>query len=101
MAEVKPYLNPNLTMSQLSRRVRIPVKQLSGAINRVTGENVSRYINVARIAAAQRRLLAGENVTTAMFAAGFNTKSNFNCEFLRINGSSPSEWLERQPPHGL
>lgn len=96
MAQAKPYLNPDLTMAQLSRRLRLPVKQLSGAINRVTGENVSRYINAARIAAAQRALLAGENVTAAMLGAGFNTKSNFNREFLRVAGASPSDWLERR-----
>ncbi|WP_298860914.1 helix-turn-helix domain-containing protein [uncultured Sulfitobacter sp.] len=93
MEQARPYLNPDLTMSQLSRRLRVPVKQLSGAINRVTGENVSRYINAARIAVAQKSLLAGENVTTAMLGSGFNTKSNFNREFLRVSGESPSDWL--------
>ena len=93
MAQSQPYLNPDLTMSQLSRRMRVPVKLLSGAINRVTGENVSRYINAARIAAAQRALIGGENVTAAMLGAGFNTKSNFNREFLRVTGASPSDWL--------
>jgi AraC-like DNA-binding protein len=73
MVQSQPYLNPDLTMSQLSRRLRIPVKQLSGAINRVTGENASRYINAARIIAAQRALLDGETVTSAMLGAGFNT----------------------------
>ncbi len=96
MTQTKPYLNPDLTMSQLSRRLRIPVKQLSGAINRVTGENVSRYINAARISAAQRALISGDSVTSAMLEAGFNTKSNFNREFQRITGTSPSDWLSNQ-----
>ena len=56
MTQTQPYLNPDLTMSHLSRRMRVPVKQLSGAINRVTGENASRYINAARIAVAQKAL---------------------------------------------
>jgi AraC-like DNA-binding protein len=98
MTQTQPYLNPDLTMSQLSRRLRVPVKQLSGAINRVTGENASRYINAARIAVAQQALLKGENVTTAMLGAGFNTKSNFNREFLRVAGASPSDWLEGRKP---
>ncbi len=95
MVQSRPYLNPDLTMSQLSRRLRIPVKQLSGAINRVTGENASRYINAARIAAAQSALLEGESVTSAMLGAGFNTKSNFNREFLRVSGDSPSDWIAK------
>ena len=62
-------------------------------INQKTGENVSRYVNAARIEAAKAKLLGGENVTQAMLASGFNTKSNFNREFLRVTGLSPSKWL--------
>ena len=95
MTAEKLYLNPDLTLSRLSRRMIIPVKQLSAAINKVTGENVSRYINAARIKAAQAALTAGENVTNAMLMSGFNTKSNFNREFLRVVGVAPSEWANR------
>lgn len=90
------YLNPDLTLSLLSRRLLVPAKQLSSAINRSTGGNVSRYINAARIKAAQDRLLAGESITNAMLSSGFNTKSNFNREFLRVSGKSPSDWLAGQ-----
>lgn len=90
------YLNPDLTLSQLSCKLRIPAKQLSGAINRVKGENVSRTINALRIQAAQKALLSGESVTNAMLGSGFNTKSNFNREFLRVTGKSPREWFEAQ-----
>lgn len=93
MREKALFLNPDLILSQLSRRMVVPAKQVSGAINRVTGANVSRYINAARIAAAQGLLRQGQSVTTAMLASGFNTKSNFNREFLRVAGKSPSDWL--------
>jgi AraC-like DNA-binding protein len=96
MAAQKLYLNPDLTLSLLSRRMLVPAKQLSAAINRTTGQNVSRYINAARILAAQDQLTAGENITNAMLMSGFNTKSNFNREFLRVSGKSPSDWLVAQ-----
>jgi AraC-like DNA-binding protein len=95
MAAYRLYLNPDLTLSILSRKLRVPAKQLSGAINRATGENVSRYINGARIEAAKTALQSGESVTSAMLTSGFNTKSNFNREFLRVTGKSPSDWLGR------
>lgn len=98
MATQKLYLNPDLTLSLLSRRLLVPAKQLSAAINRTTGDNVSRYINAARIKAAQDCLLAGESITSAMLSSGFNTKSNFNREFLRVLGKSPSDWLASQAP---
>lgn len=92
MAERAHYLDPELSLSRRSRRLGLPLKQLSGAINRAKGDNVSRYINKARIAAAQRLLADGKTVTEAMFAAGFNTRSNFDREFLRVTGRTPSAW---------
>jgi AraC-like DNA-binding protein len=90
----KPFLDPELTLARLSRKLTIPAKQLSSAINQVKGENVSRYINRYRIDHACRLLGEGKSVTDAMLSSGFNTKSNFNREFLRVKGESPSKWLE-------
>ncbi|QBR38770.1 AraC family transcriptional regulator (plasmid) [Leisingera sp. NJS201] len=96
MEQEKPYLDPNLTLAQLARKLRVPAKTLSKTINRATGENVSRFVNKARIKAAQDALLQGETVTEAMLSSGFNTKSNFNREFLRVAGSNPSDWLQTE-----
>ncbi len=92
MTSHRLYLNPDLTLTLLARRLHVPVKQLSAAINRKTGENVSRYINAHRVRAACDSLRQGEAVTSAMLSAGFNTKSNFNREFARIMHMSPSDW---------
>jgi AraC-like DNA-binding protein len=86
------YLDPDLTLNRLSRRLRVPTKRLSVAINRQTGGNVSRLINCFRIEAACMRLARGDSVTEAMLGSGFNTKSNFNREFLRVIGQSPTAW---------
>ena len=94
MVQQKMYLDPDLTLNQIARRLVLPVKAVSGAINRSTGENVSRYINARRIDVACAALRSGESVTSAMFSAGFNTKSNFNREFLRIKGVPSLAWLE-------
>ena len=92
----KPFLDPDLTLARLARKLTVPAKQLSSAINRVKGENVSRYINRHRIDHACGLIGQGKSVTEAMLASGFNTKSNFNREFLRVKGESPSKWLETQ-----
>lgn len=96
VAAQKLYLDPDLTLARLSRKLIVPAKQLSISINRVKAENVSRYINRQRVEEACRRLASGSNVTAAMLDSGFNTKSNFNREFLRVTGASPSAWLQRQ-----
>ena len=86
------HRNPDLTLARLARRLSLPAKTLSAAINRATGDNVSRLINARRIHDACTRLENGANVTEAMLDAGFNTKSNFNREFRRVTGTSPSAW---------
>lgn len=86
------YLDPELTLARLARVLHVPVKQLSAAINRSTGGNVSRHVNGYRIREACRALEARASVTEAMLASGFNTKSNFNREFRRITGQTPSDW---------
>ena len=88
----KLYLDPELTLARLSRALHVPAKQLSAAINRNTGGNVSRHVNGYRIREACRALEAGASVTEAMLDSGFNTKSNFNREFRRITGQTPSIW---------
>ncbi len=90
----KPYLSPDLTLARLARRIGVPEKRLSAAINTAYGENVSRYINAYRIRHACTLMKGGMSVTEAIYASGFNTKSNFNREFLRVMGTSPSDWLQ-------
>ena len=90
----KPYLDPDLTLARLGRKLRVPEKQLSRAINKGKGENVSRYINTHRVHHACAMMQSGTSVTEAMLASGFNTKSNFNREFLRVMETNPRLWLK-------
>lgn len=87
------FRDENLTLARLARRAGVPARQISGAINRLAGKNVSQYINDFRIAEACRLLRETDMpVTTAMFESGFQTKSNFNREFRRVTTQSPANW---------
>lgn len=90
------HLDPNLTLARLARRLHLPEKRLSAAVNRVTGTNVSRFINSWRIRHACQLIRDGMSVTEAMLESGFNTKSNFNREFLRETGVAPSKWHDEE-----
>lgn len=93
MAEKQLYRDPDLTLERLARRAGIPARQISSALNRVHGRNVSQIVNEYRVRDAQRRLKeTDEPVTVVMLEAGFGTKSNFNREFLRITGMTPSAY---------
>jgi AraC-like DNA-binding protein len=92
------FRDPNLTLERIARRAGIPARQISGAINRVHGRNVSQFVNEYRVAEAARRLVETEDsITTVMLESGFQTKSNFNREFLRVTGMSPSAYRRSGP----
>lgn len=97
--EHKLFLDENLTLSRLARRAGMPARQISGAVNRLAGRNVSQYINDFRIAEACR-LLRRDNssVTAIMFESGFQTRSNFNREFRRVTSLSPATWRDKNRP---
>ena len=46
---------------------------------------------------ASSRLLAATNapITQILLDVGFQTKSNFNREFLRVTGLNPSAWRQQ------
>jgi AraC-like DNA-binding protein len=95
MGEARPWLNPDLTLLALARKLGVPSKALSAAVNLGHGENVARYVNRYRIEHACTLLRAGQPVTSALYDSGFNTKSNFHREFLRIHQLTPTQWVER------
>lgn len=91
------FIDPDISLSRIARRLALPVRSVSRAINTQTGLNVSQYVNDLRITEACR--LLGESdikITEVIYASGYNTKSNFNREFLRITGKSPSVWRQDQ-----
>lgn len=91
------YLEPALNLARLARKVGIPARKVSQAINQQAGMNVSQYVNQLRIQQAALMLSNSDRpVTEIMLEAGFSTKSNFNREFLRVQGMSPSEWRKQQ-----
>ncbi len=91
MAERRLYGDAGLNLGKLARRLGLPARTVSQAVNRVHGTSVSQYVNNFRVAEACRLLSTTDMpVTRIVFEAGFMTKSNFNREFLRVTGSSPT-----------
>ena len=93
MNDTHLYTDSNLTLARVARRLSVPVRDVSNAINRTTSENFSRYINGFRIRHAQEALRKTElSITEVMFEAGFVSKSSFNTEFRRVTGKTPSQF---------
>lgn len=90
------YLDPDLTLSRLSRKLGVPAKQISIAVNLVHKKNISKLINEYRIEHAKQELTHTDNTITHVFMnSGFQTKSNFNREFFRVVNMTPSEYRKR------
>ncbi|WP_127558225.1 helix-turn-helix domain-containing protein [Saccharospirillum alexandrii] len=93
MIEKEVFLDPDLTLDRLARKSGIPARQISVAINRVYNRNISQVVNEYRIERA-KELLANttHSITQVYLESGFQTKSNFNREFLRVTQLTPSAY---------
>lgn len=90
------YKESELNLRRIARRLNLPARRVSQAVNRVCRKSVSQYVNDYRVAEACRLLETTQgSITHAMFEAGFLSKSNFNREFLRVMGESPTIWRDR------
>lgn len=90
------YLDPDLTVQRIARRLSVPERNLSTAINVSQGMNVSQYVNGFRLDHAARLLIETEDsVAKVMTQSGFLTRSNFYREFQRVYGQSPASYRER------
>ncbi len=85
-----------ITLPQAARKLQVPARQLSNAVNQIYRKSFSSYLNDLRIQEAQLLLRNRKelSVIEVMHESGFSSKSNFNKEFLRVVGMSPSAFRE-------
>ncbi|WP_336739456.1 AraC family transcriptional regulator [Aureimonas altamirensis] len=97
MLDTELYKDLNLNLAKIARRLGLPPRDVSIAINRSHGMSVSQYVNEYRVRHAGKLLSeTRDSVTAIMLDSGFMTKSNFNREFLRVMGMTPSAWRRAQ-----
>ena len=92
------FLDPNLTVQRLAKRLHLPARNVSAAVNKAEGMNISQYVNEFRLAYAADLLVSGnESVTRIAERSGFMTRSNFYREFQRVYDQSPTEYRSTGP----
>lgn len=96
MRQSKPYLNPELTLMDLSKNLNIPKHQITLLLNNYLGKNFFEYVNEYRIEETKKRLLDSEyehlTLVAIAYGCGFNSKSTFNTFFKNATGYTPTEW---------
>lgn len=85
-----------ITVSQAAKKLQVPARQLSNAVNQVFGQSFSVHLNDRRIQEAKKLLVQQPrlSIVDVMLGSGFSSKSSFNKEFLRVTGMSPSQFRE-------
>jgi AraC-like DNA-binding protein len=98
--EEKPYLNPELTITEVARKLNVSVKYLSQVINESLGKNFYDFINSYRIEEAKQQLKnetdSRKTILEVLYESGFNSKSAFNSAFKKHTGFTPTEF-RKQP----
>ena len=92
----EPFLDPSLTIQELSKQVNIPVRDLSILINHHMNKHFFDFINEYRIEKAKEILKdASKNKVTVLeilYEVGFNSKSSFNTAFKKHTNQTPTEF---------
>ncbi|KAF2081036.1 helix-turn-helix domain-containing protein [Flavobacterium sharifuzzamanii] len=96
MNEKKPFLNPSLTIQDVSNEIQIPVRDLSLLINHKLEQHFYDFINAYRIEDAKNILkdITKSKVTILeiLYEVGFNSKSSFNTAFKKHTGFTPTDF---------
>ena len=95
MAEEQPWLEPELTLTEVAKRLRITPGLLSKVINFDCGQNFNDFVNAYRVREAQRLLadprFAHYSLVGVALESGFNSRSMFNRIFKKVVSRAPSE----------
>ena len=97
MEKEKPFLNPEITLPELSKKLKLSSNQLSQILNSGFGKNFNEFINDFRVKMVKEKMIAPENSHLSLlgiaFESGFNSKASFNRVFKKTTGLSPSQFM--------
>jgi AraC-like DNA-binding protein len=93
----KLFENPELSLSDISRKLKTNATVISRTINQGFELNFNDFVNNYRIEAVKNALKNGEHKKTTLlgiaYDCGFNSKATFNRAFKKNTGLSPKEFL--------
>jgi AraC-like DNA-binding protein len=93
-ASKQPYLNPELSMGNLSEALGVPKYQITEVLNGAIGKNFFQFVNEYRVEAVKKMLVKKPHysVEAIGYECGFNSKSSFYTVFKNITGFAPLQY---------
>ena len=99
MESKRPYLNPDLRLSDLAEELNIPKHQLSQVINQKLELNFFDFVNQYRVELAKQQLtddrLAHVTIQGIAMESGFSNKASFNRIFKKFTDLTPSAYIKQ------
>lgn len=96
METAKPFLNPDLSLPQLSAELNISSHYLSQVINEQFNLNFFDFVNRYRVEKFKEMInepgFSNYSLLGIAFECGFNSKSAFNRIFKQATGLTPSQY---------
>lgn len=90
----KLYLEPDISLSRLSKRLGVSSQKASKVINQHADRNFNDFINYYRIQDAKKQLLDvtknNYTISSIAFDTGFSSLSSFNSAFKKFESTTPS-----------
>ncbi len=92
----KPFLDPSITIQNISKQLDIPTRELSLLINHKIGQHFFDFINTHRIEYAVSILedpsKSHLTILEILYEVGFNSKSSFNTAFKKHTNTTPTSY---------
>ncbi|KAA6437039.1 AraC family transcriptional regulator [Dyadobacter flavalbus] len=99
MSAEKPYLDPDLNITELSVLINLPRHQLSQVINSAFNCNFFEFVNQYRLQEFKREAVNPANNHLSLLGialeCGFNSKATFNQVFKKYEGTTPSGYIRK------
>ncbi len=100
MTRTESFINPELTIMDLSEGINEHPKLVSTAINTAGKQNFNSYVNQYRIKKAEVLLKTDKELNLSIegigIEVGFNSKSAFYSAFKKFTGTTPTKFKDNQ-----
>lgn len=97
LVENQRFEDPELSLSELAQNLTVTPVFLSKIINEGFRQNFNDFINLYRVEAVKKKILAGEAEKITLlglaYDCGFNSKATFNRAFKKATNLSPKEFM--------